>query len=138
MGHASIATTILYLHHLGTSADRAGLDRLNVREHKGGTRRPGADESQALRHSLRPNIVPSQGRKEGSGAKGTRTPDLLVANETRYQLRHSPADRGGPISRATLPPSGRGDPARFAAFICWRWVGCRLRRVRCDRRIMPG
>ncbi len=27
------------------------------------------------------------------GAKGTRTPDLLVANETRYQLRHSPADR---------------------------------------------
>ena len=30
-----------------------------------------------------------------SGAKGTRTPDLLVANETRYQLRHSPADRVG-------------------------------------------
>jgi hypothetical protein len=29
------------------------------------------------------------------GAKGTRTPDLLVANETRYRLRHSPADRGG-------------------------------------------
>jgi hypothetical protein len=29
------------------------------------------------------------------GAKGTRTPDLLVANETRYQLRHSPADRVG-------------------------------------------
>jgi hypothetical protein len=25
------------------------------------------------------------------GAKGTRTPDLLVANETRYRLRHSPA-----------------------------------------------
>jgi integrase len=35
MGHASIATTNLYLHHLGTSADRAGLDRLNAREHKG-------------------------------------------------------------------------------------------------------
>ena len=32
MGHASIATTNLYLHHLGTAADRAGLDRLNVRE----------------------------------------------------------------------------------------------------------
>ena len=29
MGHASIATTNLYLHHLGTSADRAGLARLN-------------------------------------------------------------------------------------------------------------
>ncbi len=31
MGHASIATTNLYLHHLGTSADRAGLDALNAR-----------------------------------------------------------------------------------------------------------
>ena len=26
------------------------------------------------------------------GAKGIRTPDLLIANETRYQLRHSPKD----------------------------------------------
>jgi len=47
MGHASIATTNLYLHHLGTSADRAGLDRLNAREHKAGTRQPGTEESQA-------------------------------------------------------------------------------------------
>ena len=29
MGHASIATTNIYLHHLGTVADEAGLDRLN-------------------------------------------------------------------------------------------------------------
>ncbi|WP_406025905.1 tyrosine-type recombinase/integrase [Nocardioides sp. NBC_00850] len=29
MGHASIATTNIYLHHLGTVADQAGLDRLN-------------------------------------------------------------------------------------------------------------
>src|SRR5690348_7773939 len=28
------------------------------------------------------------------GAEGIRTPDLLVANETRYQLRHSPAAHG--------------------------------------------
>ena len=28
-----------------------------------------------------------------SGAKGIRTPDLLIANETRYQLRHSPKYR---------------------------------------------
>ncbi len=27
------------------------------------------------------------------GAEGIRTPDLLIANETRYQLRHSPAMR---------------------------------------------
>ena len=31
MGHTSIAATNLYLHHLGTSADKAGLDRLNRR-----------------------------------------------------------------------------------------------------------
>jgi len=29
LGHASIATTNIYLHHLGSSADRADLDRLN-------------------------------------------------------------------------------------------------------------
>jgi integrase len=38
MGHASIATTNLYLHHLGTSADKAGLARLNALGHAGGTR----------------------------------------------------------------------------------------------------
>lgn len=35
MGHASIATTNLYLHHLGTPADRAGLARLNAPGHAG-------------------------------------------------------------------------------------------------------
>ena len=44
MGHASVATTNLYLHHLGTSADKAGLERLN-RNHimvsrRGWVRRP--------------------------------------------------------------------------------------------------
>ena len=29
-------------------------------------------------------------RVSESGAEGIRTPDLLIANETRYQLRHSP------------------------------------------------
>lgn len=46
MGHASIATTNLYLHHLGTSADRAGLDRLNRRGHAGGTPQGSRPESQ--------------------------------------------------------------------------------------------
>ena len=36
MGHASIPTTNLYLHHLGTSADLAGLGRLNAAGHTGG------------------------------------------------------------------------------------------------------
>ena len=44
MGHASIATTNLYLHHLGTPADRAGLARLNARGHAGGTRKEAGSE----------------------------------------------------------------------------------------------
>jgi hypothetical protein len=36
MGHGSIPTTNLYLHHLGTPADRAGLERLNARGDAGG------------------------------------------------------------------------------------------------------
>jgi integrase len=43
MGHASIATTNLYLHHLGTSADQAGLARLNDRGRTGGERRVDLD-----------------------------------------------------------------------------------------------
>lgn len=38
MGHASIATTNLYLHHLGTAADQTGLARLNSSGHAMGTR----------------------------------------------------------------------------------------------------
>jgi integrase len=44
MGHASIATTNPYLHHLGTPADRAGLARLIARlndpRHNGAQIRP--------------------------------------------------------------------------------------------------
>ena len=40
MGHASIATTNIYLHHMGTGADRAGLDRLNAPGHLGARQRP--------------------------------------------------------------------------------------------------
>jgi integrase len=47
MGHASIATTNLYLHHLGTAADQAGLDRLNERRGQtGGKRRGGKSKRQ--------------------------------------------------------------------------------------------
>jgi integrase len=38
MGHASIATTNIYLHHLGSGADQAGLERLNGRGNTWGTR----------------------------------------------------------------------------------------------------
>jgi hypothetical protein len=46
MGHSSMATTNLYLHHLGTSSDRTGLGRLNARGHAGGTNEPDGAESQ--------------------------------------------------------------------------------------------
>lgn len=38
LGHASIATTNIYLHHLGTTADRAGLAQLNRSGGAGGAR----------------------------------------------------------------------------------------------------
>src|ERR1700756_3666010 len=41
-----------------------------------------------------------------SGAKGIRTPDLLHAMQTRYQLRHSPATHRTPV---------QGRPARWNA-----------------------
>ena len=93
MGHASIATTNLYLHHLGTSADRAGLDRLNAPGARGGY--AGTGERGMTTTKPRP-ILRRSCRWDGvlvGGAEGIRTPDLLIANETRYQLRHSPADR---------------------------------------------
>src|SRR5205085_121912 len=56
------------------------------------------------------------------GAEGIRTPDLLIANETRYQLRHSPKCRGKVTTgarcvRIGLPPQAahlvsRRSPAR--------------------------
>jgi hypothetical protein len=47
MGHASVATMNLYLHHLGIAADKAGLDRLNRPGPTGATQQP--DESEAHR-----------------------------------------------------------------------------------------
>ena len=47
------------------------------------------------RGGARPGIQKTDIRDRMSaygGARGIRTPDLLIANETRYQLRHSPKD----------------------------------------------
>lgn len=40
------------------------------------------------------------------GAEGIRTPGLLIANETRYQLRHSPGGQQGSNPRCPPPPGG--------------------------------
>ena len=103
MGHASIATTNIYLHHLGSSADRAGLDRLNA---------PGARGVRTRRIERNDNVKPRIGcgvcaggaGLPGGGAEGIRTPDLLIANETRYQLRHSPTAPAEPARGEKIPP----------------------------------
>jgi hypothetical protein len=45
----------------------------------------------AVRGSNTPYQDPRKGALTSCGAEGNRTPDLLDANETRYQLRYSPA-----------------------------------------------
>src|SRR5919107_1968405 len=49
------------------------------------------------------------------GAEGIRTPDLLIANETRYQLRHSPRGAGVTDAIGRLPPSGQPPTTRGAS-----------------------
>jgi hypothetical protein len=44
------------------------------------------------------------------GAEGIRTPDLLIANETRYQLRHSPGRRSD--HGETAQPNGTLAPGQ--------------------------
>lgn len=44
---------------------------------------------------------------DARGAEGIRTPGLLIANETRYQLRHSPGrEQGSNYSLTTLGTAG--------------------------------
>jgi hypothetical protein len=72
-----------------TFSDTAGIAReARLLQHPGGHARTTWAGVLPCQENKYPNI------KRG-GAKGTRTPDLLVANETRYRLRHSPADRVG-------------------------------------------
>ena len=44
-------------------------------------------------------------REPLGGAKGTRTPDLLHAMQTRYQLRHSPSDGAATEMAVMKPPA---------------------------------
>jgi hypothetical protein len=48
------------------------------------------------------------------GAKGIRTPDLLDANEARYQLRHSPWSVAQATSQSTAAETGRRDAELLA------------------------
>src|SRR5690625_1427186 len=61
-----------------------------------------------------------------SGAEGIRTPDLLVANETRYQLRHSPGtvailhpflspNRSGTFTALSAPKTSPAQSSKWPA-----------------------
>src|SRR6478736_5424561 len=52
---------------------------------------------------LRSSVCAGQAGFSASGAAGIRTPGLLIANETRYQLRHSP--KCGPHDNTRRHPS---------------------------------
>lgn len=56
------------------------------------------------RHKINAGIGGAQGLS--GGAEGNRTPDLLDANEARYQLRYSPWWDGGSVA-GTYSPAAR-------------------------------
>src|SRR3954470_726716 len=63
--------------------------------------------------------VERQTRKlSGSGGKGIRTPDLLIANETLYQLSYTPRKRGRHVNRVIR---------------LFKTVGCSPARTTCPR-----
>ena len=80
---------------------------INVKENAAYTPKclqPSSSRSQAVNIDVPAKVMietklsrqdPGGADLRGGGARGIRTPDLLIANETRYQLRHSP--KCGPI-----------------------------------------
>ena len=61
-------------------------------------------------------VARSPDQRVCGGAEGIRTPDLLIANETRYQLRHSPGTEGRLQHRAgtARPRNARARKVRLA------------------------
>ena len=62
----------------------------------------------------------------GFGGKGIRTPDLLIANETLYQLSYTPPksseDYHGEVDfEQVVVGAGQTNPERFRNFMNTRW-----------------
>ena len=96
LGHASIATTNLYLHHLGTPADRAGLDRLNARRYTGGYTNRGREPKTTTKP--RPILPVAAGRT------GSPSVELRGFEPLAFSLRTRRA-----TNCATAPRCGRND-----------------------------
>ncbi len=84
------------------SLSRARADSPGLNHHDDAPEHPGRGR-RLLRNdetpSDRKHLLWSNGVSPGGGARGIRTPDLLIANETRYQLRHSPLSGSNISSR---------------------------------------
>lgn len=100
LGHSQMRTTMdIYSHVMSAlareAADRMGavlLSPLATNGNQTGNQPKLVDQANGSRPY------------EMGGAEGTRTPDPLVANEVRYQLRHSPNCAGGAFD--TLQENG--------------------------------
>ena len=69
------------------------------------------DRAELLLSTMTEKRTPRMDVRPG-GAKGIRTPGLLIANETRYQLRHSPMLETAPV---ILAPRSRGITTRLGS-----------------------
>jgi len=87
LGHAMIATTNIYLHHLGSSADRAGLDRLNALG-AGVRERPRAWNDNDRWLPPLPSFRRWEGFRDGAAYRN-RTDDLLITRQ-HVRLRTPP------------------------------------------------
>ena len=77
------------LHPQRFTEDRSIIDNDQKSRHNS---RDGIDECESELEPIQGEARHATTLKKGNtgGAEGIRTPDLLIANETRYQLRHSP------------------------------------------------
>ena len=110
--------------------NRALFTRITIDDEENATYTPDKTTASVLAHTSidalsevtaetsLPRQFPGGADLRGGGARGIRTPALLIANETRYQLRHSPkcglilASPSGVLasSVAVSPPTAPGSP----------------------------
>ena len=77
--------------------------------------------------------------RQGGGAEGNRTPDLLIANEALYQLSYSPAVLAAEKCQPDAVKSSRGKSSRRTCHQASPSLGrCRLCMVPLGSAAFPG